>query len=161
VDGLTVHSKPIQTSGIPSNAELNAVLEKDATLFKPLDDEQMTIQNQRKNGTVELKNVRLGDTMLTFERQVNAKRGELEELMQQLKAVDTEIAAAHKAVLDAEQNAVRNAKAVFVAELASLEKEAGAVAGRTRAEVKKSRKEDQTEKAGMDRKLEEFMRELL
>lgn len=159
VDGLTVDGKPVQVPGLPSKAEMNALVERDANLFTLLDDEEMTIQNQRKNGSIELRDVRLGDTMQNFERLVDSKRPELEYLMHQLREAERDIASAYKAVVETELKDIKKAEEEFAEELASLEEEAGALKRRTRAKVEKARKEDQEAKVAMDRKIEELIRE--
>ena len=117
----------------------------------------MTIQHRRKNGNVETAEVKLGDTMRSFQQIAEQKRTELEGLLEELKNVDAEIAKARKDIVETENRDVNNAKKELKTQLDKLIKEAGAVKGQTLADVKKARQDDQAAKSEMQRKMDEFM----
>ena len=157
VDGVDIKGQPLNVPSLPSKDEINALAEEDLALTKPVDDELMTIQNCRKNGSVETKEVKLGDTMHPFKKLVDQKRAELEGLLEELKDVDAEIAAARKDVTETEQCEVKKAKKELNAELESLIDQASAIKEQTLAEVKKARQEGQAAKVEMRRKIDELM----
>ncbi len=160
VNGLQVNGKPFQTSGMASRDQIDTLVQAHAALSKPLDDEQMTIQNHRQNGTVDMKEVKLGETMLSFERLAEKKRAELEKLVQNLQDVVDEIETAREVIVAKEKKGVKQAKKSFEAKLASLVDEAEAAREQARDEVKQARKEDREFKANLERKIELLFAEL-
>ena len=144
-----------------SKANIDTLVDEDFTLSKSLDEELMTIQSHRRDGTVTTKEIELGDTMRAFEQTVKQRRAELESLAEELRGVNAGIAAAKNDVLETEKGDVRKARDVFNAEMDALAQEAYAIKEDTLAEVKKARKEDKAATADTNRKLEEFMESML
>ncbi|KAK3706004.1 hypothetical protein LTR37_012998 [Vermiconidia calcicola] len=157
VDGLNVDGQPPR----PGKAELDEVIAVDAALSKPMDEERMTIQNHRRNGAVETKEIKLGDTMLAFEKLVEKKRSELESLLQDLSEVDAEIVATKQSIVDNEKKAVKKMKDALGAELASFMQQAESIKKHTMAAIEKAQKEEKAENKEKNRKLEELIKQMI
>ena len=99
VDGLDINGQPLSNPNLTSKAEIDALVEDEFALYKSIDDERMTIQNHRKNGRKETKEVKLGDTLSIFEKVARQKRTELEGLLHELRDVDAEITTAKADIL--------------------------------------------------------------
>ena len=160
MDGVDVNGQPLDIPGVPTKADLDALAAEELALSKPLDEERMTVQSHRRNGTVETKEVKLGDTMQWFENLEATKRAELESLRKELKDVDEEIAAAKEDVVKMEKKQVKKAKGAFNDELNSLIDQAEAVKNQTLAEIKKAQEEEESAKAERSQKMREFMESL-
>ncbi len=158
VDGLSLNGSAVSVEGVPSNHELDSIFESEAALAASLRDEKMTINSKRQNGTIEVREVQLGQTMLNLERVVKEKRGELERLLQELKSVDASITTTHDDVVRIEHKDVAKARSSYEANLRSLIDDADSIANSTRAAVKKARKEDEAQKREAEHKLEQFLR---
>ena len=126
-----------------------------------MDEERMTIQNHRRNGAVETKEIKLGDTMLAFEKLVEKKRSELESLLQDLSEVDAEIVATKQSIVDNEKKAVKKMKDALGAELASFMQQAESIKKHTMAAIEKAQKEEKAENKEKNRKLEELIKQMI
>ncbi|KAK3686323.1 monothiol glutaredoxin grx5 [Vermiconidia calcicola] len=157
VDDLNVDGQP---QG-PGKAELDEVIAVDAALSKPLDEERMTIQNHRRNGTVETKEIKLGDTMLAFEKLLERKRSELESLLEDLSETDAEIMATKRSIVDTEKKAVKTIKDALGTELASFMQQAESIKKHTAAAIEKAQKEEKAENKEKNRKLEELIKQMI
>jgi hypothetical protein len=145
----------------PSNKQISAIIEEDKALSKPLDDEVITITNERKNGKRSMRELRVGDTMAKFEKALENNHIEAVKLVQELKALDVEIASARAAIAKVENKEIKRAKEGFMKELSALSEQAEAAKKQTEAEIVKARKADQANRDEMDSKMEAFLKELM
>jgi hypothetical protein len=140
----------LNTTGVPTQAEINALVAADHELSKPLEDDVLTVR-VRRTGKVE--DVRLGDTLDAYEVTVERKRAEIAELLEQLKVVNAEIAAAQKDAVHAENVEVRKVKKELDAQLDVFKDEAARIKQQTLDESKKALKEDKNAKKVFESKL--------
>lgn len=159
VDGLTVHGKPLATPGVVTKEELEARGEEEQALCSSIDEAYVRIQ-ERRGDDYKIKDVKVGDTLLAFERTVESVGAEVEKLIEELGGVEDEIVAAREALVNAEENEVKEADQALLEELSAVCDEINDAKKNMEADIRKARKEDHAAKAEMDSKLEQFMREL-
>ena len=143
-------------TGVPTQAEINALVAADHELSKPLDDDVLTV---RARSTGKLEDVRLGDALDAYEVTAEKKRVEIAELLKQLKVVNTEIAAAQKDFDHAENVLVRKAKKELDAQLDAFKDEAAKIKHQTEAEVERALKEDKKAKKVFESKINALLEE--
>jgi hypothetical protein len=161
VKGLDVNGNPLKNLDRPSSKQISAIIEEDKALSKSLDDEVITITDERKNGRRSMRELRVGDTMDKFEKTLEDKHNEVVKLIQELKAVDAEIASARAAIAKVENKEIKRAREGFMKELSALSEQAEAAKNQTEVEIKKARKADQANRDKMDSKMEAFLKELM
>ena len=144
-------------TGVPTQAEINALVAADHELSKPLEDDVLTV---RARSTGKLEDVRLGFALDAYEVTAEKKRAEIAELLEQLKFVNAEIAAAQKDVVQAENVQVRKAKKELDAQLDAFKDEAAKIKQQTEAEVEKALKEDKKAKKVFESKLNALYEEV-
>ena len=66
IDGMDINGKSLDIPGAPSDEALKA-MQGDADLFRDLDEDVVTISVTKSDGTVAMKNVKLGDSMEKLE----------------------------------------------------------------------------------------------
>ncbi|KAK5163733.1 uncharacterized protein LTR77_010406 [Saxophila tyrrhenica] len=161
VDGFNVHSRTAEeASGLPTDADYDALGEDHAALSRLLDDDEMIVQTQHKDGTKTKKQVKLGDTMQAFEKMAATKRAELQRLCKDLKDVVAEISATRESIVATEASDVKRARKTFKAELASIAQDAGAVREQLHGEVEEARKDDQAFRAKIRKVFDQLMAEM-
>lgn len=149
VDGLDVNGQPLNMPGVPSQADVDALIAEDEKLSKPLDDDILQIED--RSGRV--RDVRLGDLMRKFDAKSEEKREEIAELLLQLKAVDTEIVAAQKDALHAEKVDVKKLRDKLAVQLEGFKDQALRIKEQTEAEVKAALEEDKKAKREWEAKV--------
>lgn len=157
VDCMDMNGKPMTKAGMSIKAETESAITDRLALSKPLEEERMTIQNQRKNGLVTTKDVKLGDTLQACQSLTDQTRKETESLLLQLKGIDAEIADLKNDLLDTESGAWKKAQNDLDTDLAALAEKAKVIKKQTIADVKETRKADNKFSKEMSRKIEEFM----
>lgn len=95
--------------------------------------------------------------MKTFERVLDQKRDELEQLLRELKNVDAEIVALKEDIVAVEQKDGKKLKRALDAEVAALVKKAETNSAATLADVEKARKEEKKAAEIQKQKFEDFM----
>ena len=129
----------------------------DHELSKPLEDD---VVNFKRPSTGEVEDVRVGDTLRTYEITAERKRAEIADLLEQLKAVNAEIAAAQRDVVHAENMQVKKAKKELDAQLDAFKDEAARIKQQTLDECKKAQKEDRYAKKLFQSKIDALYNEM-
>ena len=132
----------LDISGQPNNAEVEALMNSDRELAKPLDDERMTIQTRKRNGVVENRDVKVGDTMNAFQRLLENKRSELQGLLLKLQGVDDEIKESMTDIAQTESNEMKKSKNELNVVLEAMADKARSSKSQTKSEIRKAQKEE-------------------
>ena len=136
--GMDINGKSIAIPGAPANDTLQAT-QVDANLFKSLEEDVVTISVTKSDGTVAMKNVKLGDSM------------------QELEEVNGEI----DATLEGYNKATKSVEEAFQKRIVQYQSDVRAFHQWTIDEVMKARKEDKAYAVEANRKLQEFAASLI
>ena len=129
--------------------------------LNPLDDDQMTIQSTRKDGQVRTRDVTLADTFNNFERLLNRKRIELDNIIEKFKEVDDEIAMVRRDIYQTEKDQVKKVNDDFHLKLNAFTKRAKADKEKTAADIKQTRKHEEADEAANQRLVAQMYEQLL
>lgn len=129
-----------------------------ARLANPLSEDKIEIQRTKADGSKVAEERKLSETMQVFERTLEQKRSELEQLLQELEDVDAEIAATRRNILAVEQKDVKRLKHELDTHVAALLGEAEASKAATLGEIEKARKEEKRAADAQNKKFEELMK---
>ena len=151
IDGVDLNGKSLDVSGAPSDNALHA-MKVDANLFKSLEEDVVTISVTKSDGTVVMKNVKLGDSMQKLENLIEDSRMKLNRLAKELKEVNREI----DATLDGYNKATKTVEDAFEKKIVKCQSDAKAFHKWTIDEVTRARKEDKAYAVEANRKLQEF-----
>jgi hypothetical protein len=150
VDGVDVHGRPLKTPGVPTQADIDALIAEEAELCKPLDDDTLQL---RDRATGQVKDVRLGDTIQKFEAKFEKKRTELAGLLEQLQLVNSEITAAQKDAIRSEKVVVKQLRDELAIQLDAFKEQALNIKQQALAEVKAAEMEDKRAKKEWEAKI--------
>ena len=150
VDGVDVRGRPLNTPGVPTEADIDALIAEEEDIYKPLDDDTLQLCER---ATGQVKDVRLGDTIQKFEAKSEKKREELAKLLEQLKTVNSEIAAAQKDAIRSEEVEVKHLRDELATQLYAFKDQALKIKQQAQAEVKAAAKEDKKAKKDWDAKI--------
>ena len=156
IDGIDINGKSLNIPGAPSDAALQA-MEIDANLFKPLEEDVLTISVTKSDGTVAMKNVKLGDSMQKLENLIETSRAKLSRLTKELEEVNAEI----DATLEGYNAATRSVEDGFQKRIVKYQSDVKVFHKWTIDEVMKARKEDKAYAVEANRKLQEFAASLI
>jgi hypothetical protein len=156
IDGTDINGKSLDIPGAPSDAALEA-MQGDADLFRSLDEDVVTINITKSDGTVAMKNVKLGDSMEKLENLIEDSRVKLTRLTKELKEVNGEI----DATLDKYNKATKAVGDAFHKKIVKYQSDVKAFHKWTHDEVTKARKEDKAYAVEANRKLQEFAASLI
>ena len=156
IDGMDINGKSLDIPGALSDAALQA-MQGDGSLFKSLEEDVVTISVTKSDGTVAMKNVKLGDSMKKLENMIEDSRVKLTRLTKELKEVNGEI----DATLDGYNKATRSVEHAFQTRIVKFQSDVRAFHKWTIDEVTKARKEDKAYGVEANRKLQEFAASLI
>jgi hypothetical protein len=156
IDGIDINGKSLNIPGAPSDAALQA-MQGDANLFRSLDEDVVTISVTKSDGTVAMKNVKLGDSMEKLENLIEDSRVKLARLTKELKEVNVEI----DATLDEYNKATKAVGDAFQEKIVTFQSDVKAFYKWTIDEITKARKEDKAYAVEANRKLQEFAASLI
>lgn len=156
IDGMDINGKSLDIPGAPSDDALQA-MKADVNLFKSLEEDVVTISVTRSDGTVAMKNVKLGNSMQKLENIIEDSRLKLTRLAKDLKEVNEEIDAS----LHGYNKATKSVDDAFQKKIVQCQSDAKAFHKWTIDEVTKARKEDKAYAVEANRKLQEFAASLI
>lgn len=156
MDGMDINGKSLDIPGAPSDAAIKAI-QGDVAIFRPLEDDVVTISVTKSDGTVAMKNVRLGDSIKKLENLIEGSRAKLTRLAKELNEVNGEI----DATLDGYNKATKSVGDAFQEEIVKYQADVKAFHKWTIDAITKSRKEDKVYAAEANRKLQEFAASLI
>lgn len=156
IDGMDINGKSLDIPGAPSDAGLQA-MQDDVNLFRPLEEDVVTISVTKSDGTVAMKNVKLGDSIQKLETLIDDSRAKLTRLTKELKEVNGEI----DATLDEYNKTTKSVGDAFQEKIAKYQSDVKAFHKWTIDEVMKARKEDKAYAVEANRKLQEFAASLI
>ena len=145
---MDINGKSLEIPGVPSDAALQA-MQVDANLFKSLEEDVVTINVTKSDGTVAMKNVKLGDSMNKLENLIEDSRVKLTRLAKELEEVNEEI----DATLDGYNKATKAVEDAFQKRIVKYQSDVKAFHKWTIDEVMKARKEDKAYAVEANRKL--------
>lgn len=99
-NGLDIHGRPLDTPGVPTNAEIEALDAEDRALSEPLGKEKIEVQIRQPDGSMRRKHVTLEASVKAGRHQFEKKSVELDKLVQELTQLDKKIATAHDDALE-------------------------------------------------------------
>jgi hypothetical protein len=156
IDGMDINGKSLDIPGAPSNDALQA-MQGDVSLFRPLEEDVVTISVTKSDGTVAMKNVKLGDSIQKLETLIEDSRAKLTRLTKELKEVNGEI----DATLDEYNKATKAVGDAFQKKIVKYQSDVKAFHKQTIDEITKARKEDKAYAVEANRKLQEFAASLI
>lgn len=109
-----------------------------------------------KNGRVETRKIRLGDSLAKFEAFSEKRQAELDDLRAELAAKNAELVTAQKDAIQAEDTDVKRAKNELDAQLDAFKDIALKNKQQTEFDVKKALKEDKEEKKKWEEQLNQL-----
>lgn len=161
VDELAVNGGIVEGENGDTVDQTTALADEHTRLSKSLGEDKIEIQRMKADGSTIVQERKLADTMATFERVLNHKRGDLEGLLQELADVEAEIGEVKEDIAAVEKNDVAKLKQELDAQVAALRKQAVACKETTAVEVEKARKKEKKAADEQNQKFEEFMRSIL
>lgn len=156
IDGIDINGKSINIPGAPSDVALQA-MQGEANLFRSLDEDVVTISVTKSDGSVVMKDVKLGNSMQKLENLIQDSRAKLTRLTKELKEVNGEI----DATLDEYNKATKAVGDAFQKEIVKYQSDVRAFHKWTIDEITKARKEDKAYAVEANRKLQEFAASLV
>lgn len=156
IDGIDISGKALDIPGAPSDAALKA-MQGDANLFRSLGEDVVTISVTKSDGTVAMKNVKLGDSMQKLENLIKDSRVKLTPLTKELTEINGEIDAA----LEEYNKATKAVDEAFQKNIVRFHSDVKAFHKWTIDEITKARKEDKAYAVEANRKLQEFAASLI
>jgi len=156
IDGIDINGKSLDIPGAPSDAGLQA-MQDDVNLFRPLEEDVVTISVTKSDGTVAMKDLRLGDSIQKLENLIEDSKAKLARLAKELKEVNGEI----DATLDEYNKATKAVGDAFQKKIVMYQSDVKAFHQRTIDEITKARKEDKAYAVEANRKLQEFAASLI
>ena len=156
IDGMDINGKSLDILGALSEDALQA-MQRDANLFRSLNEDVVTISVTKSDGTVVMKNIKLGDSIEKLEKMTEDSKVKLMRLTKELKEVNAEIDAA----LDGYNKATKSVEDAFQKRIARYQSDVKAFHKWTIDEVTKARKEDKAHAVEANRKLQEFAASLI
>lgn len=161
MEGLDIDGQPLEETSTLSGPEKDALIQAEAELSKPLEENMCDIQKRQRDGAVTTKAFTLGYTMQTFEDLVERKRAEFASLLKQLRELDAEIAAAYEDILEVEHGQVgKKARRDLDRDLEALAQDALEAKEQTLAEIKQARDDELAAVAEEKRQINEFFTSL-
>lgn len=161
VDELAVNGAANESQPGEEADQINALSEEHERLAKPLGEDKIEIQRTKADGTTVVQERKLSETIAAFERVLNSKRKELEELFRELGDVDEEIATVKEDIAAAERNEVAKLKQTLDSQVDDLIKQAAACKEMTISEVEKARRKEKKATDEQNQKFEDFMRSIV
>lgn len=143
-----------------SGADVTTLTAEYARLSNRLGEDKIEIQRTRADGSTVAQERKLSETMQTFERVYDQKRGELEQLLRELKGVNAEIAAVKQNIVRAEQKEGKKLKGELDARVAALVTEAETCKEATLGEVDQALKDDRKATAAQNKAFEKFLQSI-
>lgn len=156
IDGMDINGKSLDIPGALSGDALQA-MQGDANLFRSLNEDVVTISVTKSDGTVAMKNIKLGDSIEKLENLMEDSREKLIRLTKELKQVNAEI----DATLDGYNKATKSVEDAFQKKILKCQSDVKAFHKWTIDEITKARKEDKAYGVEANRKLQEFAASLI
>ena len=156
IDGMDINGKSLEIPGAPSDAALKDI-QGDIDLFRPLEEDVVTISVTKSDRTVAMKNVKLGDSIKKLENLIEDSEAKLTRLAKELNEVNGEI----DATLDEYNKATKSVGDAFQKKIVKYQADVKAFHKWTIDEITKARKEDKAYAVEANRKLQEFAASLL
>lgn len=156
IDGIDINGKSLDIPGAPSDQALRAI-KGEANLFRDLDEDVVTISVTKSDGTVAMKNVKLGDSFQKLGHMIEDSRVKLARLTKELKEVNGEI----DVTLDEYNKATQAVGEAFQEKILKCQADVKAFHKWTVDEIIKARKEDKAYAVEANRKLQEFAASLI
>jgi hypothetical protein len=156
IDGIDINGKPLNIPGLPSDAALKD-MQEDVKLYRPLEEDIVTISNIKSDGTVNFKHVKIGDSIQKLEKLIHDSEVKLTRLDKELDGVNEEI----DATLDRYNKATKSVGDAYMEKIKEHQEEAITFHKFTHDEVAKARKEDKAYGVEANRKLQAFVASLI
>jgi hypothetical protein len=156
LDGMDINGKPLDIPGLPSDAALKNIQE-DVKLYRPLEEDIITISNTKSDGTVNFKHVKISDSIAKLEKLIRDSEVKLSRLDRELDGVNEEI----DATLDRYNKATKSVGDAYMEKIKEHQEEAITFHKFTHDEVAKARKEDKAYGVEANRKLQAFVASLI
>jgi len=156
IDGTDVNGKSLDIPGAPSHAALQDMQES-VDLFRPLEEDVVTISVTKSDGTVAMKHVKLGDSIEKLEKLIEDSKAKLIRLTKELNEVNGEI----DTTLSEYNKATKSVGDAFQKKIAKYQSDVQAFHKWTIDEIAKARKEDKAYGVEANRKLQEFAASLI
>jgi SMC interacting uncharacterized protein involved in chromosome segregation len=156
IDGMDINGKLLDIPGVPSDAALQD-MQEDLHLFRPLEDDAVTISVTKSDGTTSMKHVKLGDSIEKLEELIEDSKTKLTRLTKELTEVNEEI----DTTLDEYNKATKTVGEAFEKKIAKYHLDVKAFHKWTIDEIAKAKKEDKAYGVEANRKLQEFAASLI
>lgn len=156
IDGMDVNGKSLNIPGAASDAALQN-MQGDVSLFLPMEEDVVTISVTKSDGSVALKDVKLGDSIEKLEKLIEDSKAKLTRLTKELnevnEAIDETLGEYNKAAITVGD--------AFEKKIAKYQADVQAFHKWTIHEITKARKEDKAYGVESNRKLQEFAASLI
>lgn len=153
---MNINGKSLDIPGIPSDAALHAMQEAEK-LYRPLEEDIITMSVTKADGTTTLKHVKLSDSIQKLEKLIEDSRVKLTRLGKELAEVDEEI----DNTLDKYNEATESVRDGFKEKIKAYQADVQTFHKWTIDEITKARKEDKAYGVEANRKLQEFAASLI
>lgn len=148
-----MHGQPSAASNALSAADIEDLVARESQLSKPLDEETITIQSRKKDGTSKAVKIKLGPMLRHFETLLEKTQVEVNALREKVREVDLEIAEAYQDAVNTDHSEGKKARREFEKDLEALANEAYEAKQQTIADIKQVREDEKRAAEEEKRKL--------
>ena len=156
IDGMDINGKLLDIPGVPTDAALQD-MQDGVNLFRPLEEDVVTISVTKSDGSTAMKHVKLGDSIEKLEKLIEDSKMKLTRLTKELTEVNEEI----DNTLDAYNKATKTVGDAYQKRIMMYQSDVQAFHKWTIDEIAKARKEDKAYGVEANRKLQEFAASLI
>ena len=142
MDGLNLRGQSLLGSEQLPNANIEDLVAKGVQLSRPLEDETITVQRRKKDGTCKASDIKLGTMMQNYEDLLERTQDKFKTFRKKICDIDVEMSAAYQDLLNLERNEVKNARRKLDEDLEALANEASEAKEQTLAEIKEARENE-------------------
>lgn len=150
VEGLSARGQPLSGSNSLSAADIEDLVTRESQLSKPLEQEKITIQSRKKDGTTKAVDIKIGPMLRHFENLLEKAQVEVKALRKKVREVDLEIAEAYQDAINTEHGEGKKARHKFEKDIEALAKEAYEAKQQTMAAIAQVREAEK--RAGEEEK---------
>lgn len=144
MDGLTIRGQPLHVTEGSLDVSVEDSVARGIDLLRPLGEETVKVQRQRKDGTSRAVDVKLGTLIQDFEALLEQTQVKVKTLRKKVHEIDLEMSTVYQDILDTERDEVKKARHELDLDLEALAKEAHEAKEQTLLEFKQAREEERT-----------------
>ncbi|KAK5116626.1 hypothetical protein LTR62_007300 [Meristemomyces frigidus] len=160
--GFDTYGHRIPRPGVPTPADIEALVEQDRALSRPLAEDELEVEATRSNGTKVLQRYNIKRVITAYKDLYARKRAEIESLELEIIVLDSELEQAYKEVSEEDASlGIQRAQQQWERDQERFGEASKAAKEELTREFEVARAEEKKASAEVNRKVEAFMRDFL